>query len=64
MRKYYIADNVKKQRLPKVFNKLDNAIKYCKKLNKQYPGRYQCGDWVDHKEVGVDFPNEYIWQKD
>ncbi len=62
MRKYYIADTEKKVRLGRVFNSLSACRKHCEALNRKHVGRYQCGDWVNHNEVGKDVPNEYTWQ--
>lgn len=63
MRRYYIADTKNKTRLLPTFNSVGKAIHKTGILNARNPGRYQCGDWVDQSEVGVNKPGEWEWAK-
>lgn len=63
MRQYYIADTRSRTRLMPTFNSVGKAIVRTATLNAREPGRYQCGDWVDRSEVGVNKPGEWEWVK-
>lgn len=60
-RRYYVADAGRRVRLRPTHVTFQAARQRTEKLNQKSPGRYQCGDWCDQKEVGVDRPHEWPW---
>ena len=61
MKVYYVADSLKKTRISIEFRKFETAQKYCTLLNEKNPGRFQCGNWVEHSEFLKDSPHEWKW---
>ena len=61
MKIYYVADSIKNVRISIRFTKMETAQKYCGALNAKHPGRFHCGDWVNHNDFGKSTPHEWPW---